>query len=53
MFKAHSDRAKMEAKAKVFFDVCHLFFDRSVILFTGGGGLSRPRPGGGVYPSMH
>ena len=30
MFKTHSDRAEAKAKAKFFFDVCHLFFD----LFT-------------------
>ena len=27
--KAHSYRAKVEAKAKIFFDVCRLFFDPS------------------------
>ena len=26
-FKAHPQRAKTEAKAKFFFDVCRLFFD--------------------------
>ena len=25
--KGHSHRTKVEAKAKIFFDVCHLFFD--------------------------
>ena len=31
--KAHTHRAKVEAKATIFFDVCHLFFDNFCLFF--------------------